>query len=87
MARPFRPFEYTTGLQQTIADLLPADHLARQLVAFLDTVDLTPVRQLYLPAGAPPIDPRLQLGLWLYGYMTGQVSSRQLERATPEQGP
>lgn len=87
MARPFRPFEYTTGLQQTIADLLPADHLARQLVAFLDTVDLTPVRQLYLPAGAPPIDPRLQLGLWLYGYMTGQVSSRQLERATTEQVP
>lgn len=87
MARPFRPFDYTTGLQQTIGDLLPAEHVARQLVVFLDTVDLAPVYRLYLPAGAPPIAPRLLLGLWLYGYMTGQVSSRQLERATYEQVP
>lgn len=87
MARPFRPFDYAAGLQQTIGDLLPAAHLARHVVAFLDTVDLTPLRRLYLPTGAPPMDPRLLLGLWLYGYMTGQVSSRQLERATYEQVP
>jgi len=87
MARSFRPFDYATGLHQTVADLLPTDHPARQLVAFLDTMDLAPLYGLYLPAGAPPIDPRLQLGVWLYGYMTGQVSSRQLERATTEQVP
>jgi len=87
MTRPFRPFDYAAGLQQTISDLLPAAHPARQLVAFLETVDLAPLYRLYLPAGAPPIDPRLLLGLWLYGYMTGQVSSRQLERATSEQVP
>ena len=87
MARPFRPFEYAAGLHQTIGDLVPADHRARQLVAFLDTVDLAPLYGLYLPAGAPPIDPRLLLGLWLYGYLTGLVSSRQLERATYEHVP
>lgn len=87
MARTFRPFDYATGLHQTVGDLLPATHPARQLVAFLDTVDLAPLYGLYLPAGAPPIDPRLQLGVWLYGYITGQVSSRQLERATTEQVP
>ena len=89
MSRPFRIFDHDAILEQEfrVGDLLPATHPARLLVAFLDTLDLRPLYALYLPVGGHPYDPRGLLALWLYGYMTGQTSSRQLERATYEQIP
>ena len=37
--------------------------------------------------GSPSYDVRLLLSVWLYGFMTGLRSSRQLERACREQLP
>jgi len=89
MARPFRSFDYEATLTRTccLDDLLPAMHPARQLVALLATLDLTPLYALYTPIGAHPYDPRGLLALWLYGYMTGVISSRQLEAALHERVP
>ena len=89
MARPFRLFEYDATLTRTFCldDLLPAAHPARQLVALLDTLDLSPLYTLYTPIGGHPYEPRGLLALWLYAYMTGITSSRQLEQAIRERIP
>ncbi|HEY3417644.1 MAG TPA: IS5/IS1182 family transposase, partial [Armatimonadota bacterium] len=83
MTRPFRTFDYDATLTRTfcLADLLPATHPARHLVAWLATLDLAPLYALYTPIGGHPYDPRGLLALWLYAYMTGTASSRQLEAA------
>jgi transposase len=89
MARPFRTFDYDAALTRTfcLEDLLPAAHPARLLVAFLQTLDLTKLYSLYTPIGGHPYDPRGLLALWLYAYMTGVTSSRQLEVASRERIP
>ena len=38
-------------------------------------------------AGCPGFDPRLLVGLLLYGYCVGVTSSRKLEKATHESVP
>lgn len=64
--------------------MLPADHVARVVWAFVLTLDL---RALYdaIQAregepGRPPPDPAVLLALWLYATIDGVGSARQLER-------
>jgi hypothetical protein len=64
---------------------LPADHLAR-LVEQVVEASVTPPRRPAGP-GQPPFDPRLPLKVLVYGYATGQRSSRQLERLGAESLP
>ena len=89
MQRIFRPYDYDAALDQTfrVGDLLPADHPARQLVAFLAPLELTELYDLYYPIGAHPYDPRVLLALWIYGYQHGICSSRKLAQAITEQVP
>jgi transposase len=64
---------------------LPADHLARLVEQVVEATITPPPR----PAGQgqPPFDPRLPVKVLLYGYATGQRSSRQLERLCDESLP
>jgi hypothetical protein len=64
---------------------LPADHLARRVEQVVEAS----VRPGPRPAGAgqPPFDPRLPIKVLVYGYATGQRSSRQLERLCDESLP
>ena len=89
MQRIFRPYDYAATLDQTIrvGDALPDAHPARQLAAFLDTLDLSALYALYYPIGPHPYDPQVMLALWLYGYMTGINTSRPLRQAIIEQLP
>ena len=89
MQRIFRDYDYAATYELTlrVGDVLPAEHPACCLVAFLATVDLTALYDLYYPIGPHPYDPRVMLTLWLYGYMHGVTSSRSLARATYEQLP
>jgi transposase len=89
MQRIFRPYDYDATLDHTlrVGDVLPPTHEARCLVEFLATLDLSALYALYYPIGPHPYDPRVMLALWLYGYMTGVRSSRQLERAIHERIP
>jgi hypothetical protein len=64
---------------------LPTDHLAR-LVEQVVEASLTPKRRPAGP-GQPPFDPRLPIKVLVYGYATGQRSSRQLERLCDESLP
>ena len=66
--------------------LLPDDHPARAIWAVVERLDL---RALYAPiaaredvAGAPAIDPKLLLALWIYATSEGEGSARELWRLT-----
>ncbi len=86
MARKFKTVDYERSGQQTLTidDCLPADHLARFVVAIVEMLDLSIFYEYYAAEGGEPIDPKVLLGLMLYGYATGVFSSRKIEQATFE---
>ena len=89
MARSFKTVDYEKSGQQTvtIAECLPQDHLARFIVAIIALLDLRALYARYAPVGGEPIDPKVLLGVLLYGYATGVFSSRKLEKGTYETIP
>ena len=86
MARKFKTVDYARAGRQalTIDDCLPADHLARFIVAIVEMLDLSAFYAYYAAVGGEPLDPKVLLGLLLYGYATGVFSSRKIEQATYE---
>lgn len=89
MTRQFKTVDYEASLQQTvtIAECLPAEHLARFIVSVVALLDLSVIYAQYAPRGGEPYAPEILLGLLLYGYVSGVFSSRQIERATYESIP
>ena len=65
-----------------IDSLLPADHRARVVWAFVEGLELEalydPIKSREGEVGRPPADPAVLLGLWLYATMEGIGSARQL---------
>ena len=57
-------------------------HLARFVVEVVEGLDLRAVTGSYRGSGEASYHPQLLLGLIIYGYATGVLSSRKLERAT-----
>ena len=79
-------------LPPTLDDLVPAGHQVRlvaELVEGLPRADWEAMEVVLTgqTLGAPAYHPRLLLGVWLYGFMTGVRSSRKLETACYEQLP
>jgi transposase len=64
--------------------LLPADHRARLVWSFVESLDLSPLYDQVLSregeAGRPAADPAVLLSLWLYATIEGVGSARELER-------
>lgn len=64
--------------------LLPADHRARLVWSFVESLDLSPlydqVHSREGEAGRPAADPAVLLSLWLYATIEGVGSARELER-------
>jgi transposase len=64
--------------------LLPADHRARLVWSFVESLDLSPLYDQVLSregaAGRPAADPAVMLALWLYATVEGVGSARELER-------
>jgi transposase len=76
----------------TLEELIPADHVARYVATFVDELD----RAAWLKLGVAPdgaargalaYHPRVLLGVWLYGFMSGVRTSRKLEGACRDQVP
>jgi transposase len=69
-----------------LESLLPADHPARAVWEFVESLDLSPlhakVQSVEGRAGRPAIDPRIYMALWLYATIEGVGSARALERLT-----
>jgi transposase len=91
---PNRPFsrEETWLFPPTLEELLPAAHPARYVAAFVDGLDRAAWGELGVAPdgaarGAPAFHPRVLLGVWLYGFMSGVRSSRKLEQACRDQVP
>jgi transposase len=64
--------------------LLAADHRARMVWAFVESLDLKPfydaIKAREGEAGRPPADPAVVLALWFYATLEGVGSARELER-------
>lgn len=69
-------------LPPSVAEWLPARHLARTVVSVVDNLDLSGfyTRLRADGRGGASYDPRLMVGLLLYGYCIGERSARRLER-------
>jgi transposase len=72
----------------SLDQMLPPDHTARLVWAYVDSLDLGPllaqVRAVAGSAGQPANDPRLLLALWLFATIDGIGSARQLDRLCTE---
>lgn len=68
--------------------LLPADHRARLVWAFVERLDLSSlhaaIRAVEGHAGHPPADPRILMALWLHATVEGIGSARALARLCEE---
>lgn len=76
----------------TLEELVPADHPVRYVAAFVDGLDRAAWCELEIAPegaarGAAAYHPRVLLGVWLWGFMSGTRSSRKLERACRDQVP
>lgn len=71
-----------------LESLLPADHRARLVWAFVDGLDLSAfyaeIRAVEGHAGRPPIDPAILVSLWLYATLEDVGSARALDRLCAE---
>jgi len=82
--------EDTWLLPPTLDELIPPNHPARFVGAFVQALDRADWAGLEIAAegdrlGAPSYDPRGLLSVWLYGFMTRVRSSRKLEAACRDQ--
>jgi transposase len=71
-----------------LESLLPTDHRAREVWAFVEGLDLDEFEQgikaVEGHSGRPPIDPAILLALWLYATLEGVGSARALDRLCAE---
>lgn len=91
---PVRPFsrDKTWLLPPTLEELIPVDHPARFVAAFVDALDRKAWAEMGISLdgemlGAAAYHPRVSLGVWVYGFITGVRSSRKLEAACRDQLP
>jgi transposase len=67
-----------------LESLLPADHPARAVWEFVESLDMSPLYAEILSVeghvGRPATDPRIMVALWLYATIEGVGSARALER-------
>lgn len=67
-----------------LESLLPADHQARAVWAFVDRLDLgefyARIQSREGRAGRPATDPQIFLALWIYATVDGVGSAREIER-------
>ena len=89
---PLRPMSRDQAwlLPPTLDELLPDDHPARFVAAFVDGLDHSTWADMGIglegdAMGAPAYHPRALLSIWLYGFMTGIRSCRKLEAACRDQ--
>ncbi|MBI4502853.1 MAG: IS1182 family transposase [Gemmatimonadetes bacterium] len=68
--------------------LLPAEHRARVVWAFVEQLDLSAlyrgIAAVEGEPGRPPIDPQILVALWLYATLEGVGSARALDRLCTE---
>jgi transposase len=88
VAKTFRPYDphQILLLPPSLDEWLPERHLARFVSELVEeALDLSAIRAAFVEErGYPPYDPRLMVKLLIYGYCTGQRSSRVIEERCHE---
>ena len=84
MSNQFIPLERDQPVVIPVQEWLAEDHLARFIVAIVESLDVTSLEAAYGGGGSAPYPPKMMLALLFYGYATGLFSSRALEQATYE---
>lgn len=65
----------------SVDEWLPDGHLARFVVDVVEQLDLSALTRRYAGRGHKAHHPAVLLSLLVYGYATGVISSRKIERA------
>jgi transposase len=80
--------EYTVGqivlLPTNLDELIPADHIARVIYAFVQKMELTPLEARYKGGGASSYHPKMMLAVLLLAYTQMLFSSRRIAKALRE---
>lgn len=84
-ARVNRPERNQIEWRPTSLDqLIPADHRVRSVWAYVDTLNVAPLREQIRAvegrAGRNAVDPKILLALWMFATIEGVSSARQLAR-------
>ncbi len=66
----------------SVQEWLPEDHLARFIVETVEQRDLSELNREYAGRGMAAFPPAKLLTLLFYGHVTGEFSSRRIERAS-----
>src|SRR5881398_2753813 len=72
-------------LPQDLREWLPEEHLALFVSDVVEQLDLSKIMDWYERGdgrGYPPYHPVMMVKLLVYGYCTGKISSRKIEKAT-----
>ena len=87
--RQFKTVDSPSMLKQSvlIEDCLRPSHLTRFVVEEVSALDLSEIYGAYGPRGRVAIAPEILLGLLFYGYATGVMSARAIERETHDSMP
>jgi transposase len=80
----FRQVDRETGclLLPSVDEWLPQRHLARFVVEVIEQLNLSVMVKAYRGSGSASNHPSVLLGFLIYGYATGLLSRRAVERAT-----
>jgi transposase len=88
MSKSFRDWSLDQALllPPSVHDFVPADHLARFVVALVtEELDLSAILASYRgEKGQPPYHPAMMVALLLYAYVAGLYSSRRIAKACVE---
>ncbi len=89
MAARFVPIDRDTPLllPPNLRDLVPADHLVHFILDAVDALDLRQIKVNTRGTGSEQYPPHMLLGLLLYSYATGILSSRRIEQSTYDSVP
>jgi transposase len=87
--RTFKPYDLDQPylLPPDLRSWLSEGHLALFVSDVVDALDLSPILDAYERGdgrGYPPYHPVMMVKLLVYGYCTGRISSRKIEKATWE---
>ena len=88
-ARVYKPVRNQVEMMMRDLDsILPEDHLARAVWAFVERLDLSafyvPIKAIEGEPGHPATDPQVLVALWLYATADGVGKARQLDRLCHE---
>src|SRR5258708_32192192 len=74
-------------LPPCVDDFIPRDHSVRAFDDILGRLDYAPLDASYPGGGAPAYDPRMPVGVTIYGDQRGVRSSRHLARQLEASAP